>query len=174
MWYFLDKRGRPIEWLKGRRLSNFVRFLLYCRAITTDRPDCMYPCWMCWHCGYVEDYVGGHHDDGNICSKCSRSFLAFIVKKYRPLTEGTTKRASKEPTDRPRPDVKVPSQVAKTKGEAPLFTKRHHDAIIEVLHIALESASEAGYNDMDSLKESIGIMFAEDNPKFDRHKFDDA
>lgn len=58
--------------------------------------------------------------------------------------------------------------------KAPLFTERHHDAIIKVLHIALESASEAGYEDMNSLKEAIGIMFAEDNPAFDRHKFDDA
>lgn len=66
---------------------------------------------------------------------------------------------------------RLPSQ---PEGKAPLFTQQHHDAIIEVLHVALEGASEERYNGMESLKEDLGVMFNEDNPKFDGHKFDDA
>lgn len=113
MWYYLDKRDRPIETVKGRPFSNFIRILLHWRKATTERPDCMYPCWICQNCGYVEDYVGGHRDDGNVCPKCNKAFLSYIEKRYKPLTPGLTQGGSKNPPNSPRPDIKIPSQVAK-------------------------------------------------------------
>ncbi|KKN40324.1 hypothetical protein LCGC14_0734810 [marine sediment metagenome] len=115
MWYYLDKRGQPIEWFKGRRLSNFVRFLLYCRDITTERPDCMYPCWMCENCRYAEADEFREIKD---CPKCKAGIMYHVKKKYKNLTPGATQGGSKNPPIRPRPDIKVPAQVSKPKEPA--------------------------------------------------------
>ncbi len=112
MWYYLDKRGQPIEWFKGWRLSNFVRFLLYCRDITTERPDCMYPCWMCENCRYAEADEFREIKD---CPKCKAGIMYHVKKKYKNLTPGATQGGSKNPPIRPRPDIKVPAQVSKPK-----------------------------------------------------------
>lgn len=120
MIYFLDKRGRPIEWFKGRRLSNFVRFLLYCRDITTDRPASMYPCWICHNCAHAISFDGPR--EWKDCPKCKvngEAGVMFLVqRRYRPLTPGLTQGGSKNPPTTPRPDVEVPSQVAKPKEPA--------------------------------------------------------
>lgn len=41
--YFLDKLGWPIERVKGRPISNFIRLCLWTRRITTKRPKCLDP-----------------------------------------------------------------------------------------------------------------------------------
>ena len=48
-----------------------------------------------------------------ICPKCNKASMARIEERYKPLTPGTTQGGSKKPTDSLRPDVEVPSQVAK-------------------------------------------------------------
>ena len=41
--YFLDKYGYPIERIRGKWFSNFVRILIHTRRITRKRPSCLDP-----------------------------------------------------------------------------------------------------------------------------------
>jgi len=92
------------------------------------------PCWVCHECGHAEDFDGPR--EWKDCPKCrvncEAGVMFLVQRRYRPLTPGTTQGGSKKPTDRPRPDVEVPSQVAKPEGKAPLFTAEHCMKIAEV------------------------------------------
>lgn len=119
--------------------------------------------YACPHCSEPLD----DEDMGlRVCPCCKRSIAVYVHEIH----------FDKQRTSLPVPAMSQnpPPPIPKPEGKVPLFTQQHHDAIIQVLHTALEGAPEYEYDGINSLKEDLGIMFANDNPEFDGHKFDDA